>query len=747
MPPKVSVVINTYNRAKSLENTLRSLSCLTYGDLEVIVVNGPSTDSTAKLLESFGDRIKAGVCPEANLSMSRNIGICMAAGEIVAFIDDDAIPEPEWLSEIVDGYDSAEIGGVGGLVYDHTGYSLQYGYATCDRLGNAIFDHGEPALLYNFPLSKRFPYLQGTNCSFRRDLLLQIGGFDEEYEFYLDETDVCLRIVDRGYLIKQLNKARVHHKFAPSHIRNEHRVTANLYPVMKNKIYFSIKNTRECEDISLNAVIRDASVFIDRLAEDTKSHFQDRRLTAEDLSRFWRDVDRAWSTGIMDGLAKDRVLITPEKIERHSSPYRKFPTSVKKGGGLCICYLSQDFPPGHNGGIARFTHDLAMGVAALGHQVHVITKGKGHSTVDFEDGVWVHRIVPEERGLNDIPRHLPVYRKNLGYALSAYEEVLRINERRRVDLVEAPIWDAEGLKCMEDERFSTVISLETTVKIAADSQPDWDKSPDIRKLIEVETGMLRSAEAFHAISSGIIKTIEDKYGVRLAEDRIGLVPLGVKDESPNYSRKRADGSIMVLFVGRLEKRKGIDVLLECVPSICSRFGGVRFVIAGDDTILNENGKSFKDEFLMKNPGRDFLGRVEFAGRVPDEELYQLYADCDIFVAPSRYESFGLIFLEAMAFSKPVIGCEAGGMVEIIRKDENGLLAGPGDVETLMKALEDLITDNAKRERFGRRSREIFENSFTMDRMSAGMVEFYKKVISRKSAGAASAPVRVCSDDK
>lgn len=735
MPPKVSIVINTYNRAKSLENTLQSLSYLDYRDFEVIVVNGPSTDSTSEVIRKFGDRIKSGVCPAANLSMSRNIGICMAAGDIVAFIDDDAIPEPEWLSEIVEGYDSGEVGAVGGLVYDHTGYTLQYKYSTCDRLGNASFDHREPAVLYNFPLSKRIPYLQGTNCSFRRDVLLEIGGFDEEYEFYLDETDVCLRIVDRGYAVRQLNKARIHHKFAPSHIRNEHRVTANKYPVMKNKIYFSIKNTKDCEDISFNAIVKDASDFIGRLAEDTNFHFRNMRLQASDLSKFWLDVDRAWKTGIMDGLTKERELITGAKLQKYASPYKRFTETTGANDKLCVCYLSQDFPPAHNGGIARFTHDLARGVARLGHQVHVITKGKDHNTVDFEDGVWVHRILPGDHDLKDVPEHLPTYRKNLNYAFSVYDEVLRINGCRKVDVIEAPIWDAEGLRCMEDERFSTVISLETTVKIAAESYSDWDKSPDIQRLMEIEENIFRNAEAFHAISRGIIRTIEDKYGLKFPEDRIGLVPLGVKDESLNYTKKRTDDSTTVLFVGRLEKRKGIDVLLECVPYVCEKFPEVRFVIAGDNSIPNERGKTFKDEFIENNSGKDFLGRVEFAGRISDEELYQLYADTDIFAAPSRYESFGLIFLEAMAFGKPVIGCDAGGMVEIIRKDENGLLAKPGDAETLKGALLELISDKGKRERFGKRSREIFEASFTDERMSASMVEFYKKVISRKAAGA------------
>jgi len=91
----VSIIINTYNRANSLSNALSSLKFLNYSKFEVIVVNGPSTDNTGKVLKKFGNDIKIGNCSERNLSVSRNIGIGIAAGEIVAFLDDDAIPEPE----------------------------------------------------------------------------------------------------------------------------------------------------------------------------------------------------------------------------------------------------------------------------------------------------------------------------------------------------------------------------------------------------------------------------------------------------------------------------------------------------------------------------------------------------------------------------------------------------------------------------------------------------------------------------
>lgn len=129
----VSVVINTYNRAKSLKVTLASLFHQTDQRFEVIVVNGPSTDETEEVLSEYEGRIKWMSCPVRNLSVSRNIGIEASSGEVVAFIDDDAVADPNWVKDLIEGYDAPDVGGVGGIVYDHTGMQLQYRYSSCDR--------------------------------------------------------------------------------------------------------------------------------------------------------------------------------------------------------------------------------------------------------------------------------------------------------------------------------------------------------------------------------------------------------------------------------------------------------------------------------------------------------------------------------------------------------------------------------------------------------------------------------------
>ncbi len=216
--PQVSIVVNTLDRADALDELLEACTQLTYPNFEVVVVYGPCKDHTASVAEKWSDRIKVRQCSAANLSESRNIGIRSAAGEIVAFIDDDGVPEPTWLDELVNPYKDALVGAVGGLVYNHTGAKFQTRVLLSDRLGNTEFSDRVPPGDFCFLGSARYFSMVGCNSSFRKSALEKVGGFDEEYEYYLDETDVCIRVVDAGFRVVPLLEAPVHHKYLPSAI-------------------------------------------------------------------------------------------------------------------------------------------------------------------------------------------------------------------------------------------------------------------------------------------------------------------------------------------------------------------------------------------------------------------------------------------------------------------------------------------------------------------------------------------------
>ncbi|MCA8480457.1 glycosyltransferase [Burkholderia multivorans] len=728
-----SIVINTLNRAALLQKTLESFRWIRYaGDFEVIVVNGPSTDGSAEVISSWSSFVRAGTCPVANLSVSRNVGICMAEGDVVAFIDDDAIPEPEWLTQLAAAYDSPEIGGAGGLVFDQTGYTYQYEYSTANRLGNSNWAAKKSAEHLCFPGSYEFPYLQGTNASFRRSALMEVGGFDEEIEYYLDETELCCRLVDAGYVIRQLPNAYVHHKFAPSHVRDDHKITRYRYPVIKNKIYFSLKHARKY--LPLDEIFDDNRKFSRGHENDIQFHIDGGRLDKSELEKFKEENARAWDVGVERGLNGHAELITAEKRARVAGEFKKFQTFGESSQDAVVL-IARDYPPAQAGGIATFNKDLAEALGSEGRIVHVITQSPDFNRVDFENGAWIHRIITKdiERSSEAIEREIPVHIWN--WSATALEEVERIASHRKISVVEAPIWDCEGCAFLFDGRWPVVTSLHTTLHFWIQTHPEyaadaaWMKSFG-KPMLALEQEMMTRANAVRANSRAIVREIEAAYGFKFDKQKTLVVPHGLAANvtvSKMESTSKSD-DVTLLFVGRLEPRKGIDVLLEALPDVLAETPNLKVRVIGDDTLPGPSGRPFKDAFLDSEAGRRWGNRVSFEGRVPDEAVRAAYAQCDIFVAPSRFESFGLVFLEAMREGKPVIGCAAGGMPEVVSHDINGLLVPPGDAKSLAQAIRRLVDAPELRERMGIAGKRLFTERFTATRMASESSALYSLAV-------------------
>lgn len=735
--PTFSIVVNTLNRGHVIENTLNSFRWLKYaGEFEVIVVNGPSNDNTDQILTQWRDKIRVGKCDFANLSISRNIGICMAQGDIVCFIDDDAIPEPEWLSQLAEAYADPSVGAAGGFVYNHTGYDFQYKYCLVDRFGNADLSPKEPTPYLSFPKSYSFPHLLGCNCSFRRSALLEIGGFDEEFEYFLDETDVCARIVDSGYLIAQLPFAYVHHKYAPSNIRGENKVVRYRYPIIKNKIYFSFKHASDFHSIEeINAELNE---FIKKQSDEVDWSYCNKLLTKEDVSRFAEDLKKAKEVGLKRGAegVAPGAMIDIEKLVEYSGVFSPFKT-ISNGEHKSIVLVSRDYPPNHGGGVATFNQDLAEALAQQGNIVHVVTSSADIDRVDFENGVWIHRRIIKEHELSSAAEALNIPRNIWSWSSTALEEVCRIASHRKIDVIEAPIWDCEGIAFLIDGRWPLVTSLQTTLYFWLDSHPDNRKDTSWmhnfgNPMLELEKKIMLESDAIRSISRSIAKEIESAYEIKFQEESIKILPLGLKDKYETRLQEKKEW-IEILFVGRLELRKGIDVLLESIPNILKSELKICFRLIGDDAILDSDGYSFKEKFLRKYSKESWINQVKFEGRVDQKTLLNAYSTCDVFVAPSRFESFGLVFLEAMRASKAVIGCNAGGMPEIIVDEINGLLVSPGDSADLTTAIMRLISDKKLREKLGLAGKQIFNEKFTSNIMAAGSMDLYKMAIDRFNA--------------
>ena len=159
-----------------------------------------------------------------------------------------------------------------------------------------------------------------------------------------------------------------------------------------------------------------------------------------------------------------------------------------------------------------------------------------------------------------------------------------------------------------------------------------------------------------------------------------------------------------------DRYKGVDMAIQAFSRIASKFPEVDHVIVGDGD----------DRPRLERLAFD-LGvgnRVHFRGERPWPELLELYADCDAVVLPSRKEGFGLVFVEAMAFSKPVVGGAHGGTPDIIEDGASGFLTRYGEAEALAEVLGRLLSDETLRSEMGRRGLDRVRRMYLFEHFRA-----------------------------
>jgi O-antigen biosynthesis protein len=233
MPQAVSVIIVSRHRAAALLRCLVGLGQQDHTNFEVIVVADPEAVAA---VEALPQPIKLISFDHANISAARNLGLAQAAGSVVAFIDDDAVPEPSWLSRLVSPFQDREVVAATGFVRGRNGISYQWKACEVDGLGD---DHDLNILDTTVvtPTAGRAVKTQGTNCAFRTETLRLIGGFDPAYRFYLDDADVDMRLVSLGKTAV-VPEAQVHHGYQASARRAANRVPLSLYDIAASTAIF-----------------------------------------------------------------------------------------------------------------------------------------------------------------------------------------------------------------------------------------------------------------------------------------------------------------------------------------------------------------------------------------------------------------------------------------------------------------------------------------------------------------------------
>ena len=363
-----------------------------------------------------------------------------------------------------------------------------------------------------------------------------------------------------------------------------------------------------------------------------------------------------------------------------------------------IALVSQEYPPETaKGGIGSQTWIKAHGLAALGHDIHVISRAVNGPRRDYQDGKA--RVTRVPGSVDPVVIHTEVG-DWISYSMAVAGVVAELNGTKPLDLVEFPEWACEGwfhlVNRTEWNRVRTAIHLHGPLVMFAHTMgwPALD-SEFFRTGAKMEGTCLRLADAVFSSSRCSANWCAKEHG--LDATRIPVWHSGVDVElfTPRHVPK--SGRATIVFAGKLARNKGVHLLVEAVCRLAKEFPALqlRLLGKGDAKVVTELQAMASSQPQL----------LHFAGFIDRTALPEELSKADVFAAPSEYEGGpGFVYLEAMACGLPVIACAGSGASEIIRHGDTGLLVPPRNADALTDALRELLADAARREEMGRRAR-------------------------------------------
>jgi D-inositol-3-phosphate glycosyltransferase len=381
------------------------------------------------------------------------------------------------------------------------------------------------------------------------------------------------------------------------------------------------------------------------------------------------------------------------------------------------------------GGMNVYVRQLSRELGQRGFPVDVFTRRQDASTPDIvEDGENV-RVVHLEAG----PRQ-PVDKGRLHQHLDEFEESLvrfASEQGLTYDLLHSHYWFSGWVALRLQERWDLphVTMFHTLGEVKNRARVTEHEAP-LR--IQVEHRLARQADRIVCASQH-----EKHLLVRLYDadpERIAVVPCGVDLDlfrpQDKEAARRALGYYderIILFVGRIEPLKGIDILINAAAQLGEE-SDFHVLIVGGDRRSRQQVSRLQE--LASDLG---IGeRVWFLGAVDHEQLPLYYNAADVCVVPSYYESFGLVALEAMACGTPVVASRVGGLTGTVRDGETGYLISWRCPEPFAERLELLLGNEALRRRFGEAAREVVER-YRWANVAEAVVGLYQELLGDTSA--------------
>lgn len=388
--------------------------------------------------------------------------------------------------------------------------------------------------------------------------------------------------------------------------------------------------------------------------------------------------------------------------------------------------LTWEYPPRIVGGLARHVYALSNELAKSGVSVQILTVGDDSKEEDRTYGnLKVKRINSDRIKSSNFVDW--VYQFNA----TMTESVLSGVDKWIPHIIHAHDWlvapAAIALKhFISSPLLSTIHSTESGRSGGIENNLQYH-------LHEVEADLC--AESTKVIVASRYMKNEVSSLFNLSRDKTSVIFNGVYSR-PFQRKKSKNLNLMhdsyadpsekiVLFVGRMFLQKGPQVLLDAAERIVEINSNVRFIFVGEGPL--------KQDLIELTQKKDISSKIEFTGFIDDTKLRTLYHIADVAVFPSLYEPFGIVILEAMSEGCPVIGSNTGGLSEIIRNGRNGILVLPGDVNSLMNAILEVLNDATLQKKLRKNGLKEVRSKYEWNRIANKTLQLYGHIVNKSEA--------------
>lgn len=401
-----------------------------------------------------------------------------------------------------------------------------------------------------------------------------------------------------------------------------------------------------------------------------------------------------------------------------------------------ILMLSWEYPPHMVGGIGSHVAALVPALADRDVQVTVITPrwGGGEQETKLNHNLTIYRVDPPTTTEGDY--YANAQRTNLNLEKVANE-----------------LWplgkDIEG---QGGPRFDLIHAHDWLVAFAADALKKLHRTPLVATIHATERGRGRgylvnmtshainrlewslTYEAWRVITASRFMAEEVRGYFQVPPDKIDVIPNGVetgrfdvfdgRDLSAFRARWAAPDEKIVLFIGRMQSEKGPQLLVEAAPHVLAQVPRAKFILAGNGALV--------DPLRGRAHELRIGDRLQVTGFVTDQDRDMLYKVADVAVFPSLYEPFGIVALEAMAAKCPVVVSNVGGLKEVVKDNETGIVVHPDSVESLSWGILHTLQHPDWAALRATNAYRVVHAEYNWGRIAERTIEVYDRVISERA---------------